>query len=96
MKNILHGLLLQEDCISMSSSENVRKTLSNKTTVIREVYDGINSQERFEYELECALEANVDYIVIEPTKLGKVLHILFLNFCLVILCYRFFIRRRDQ
>nr|CAB3267029.1 transmembrane protein 11, mitochondrial [Phallusia mammillata] len=71
MQNILHGLLLQKDFDSMSSSDNVRKTLQNKTTVIREVYDGINSQERFEYELECALEGSVDYIVIEPTKLGE-------------------------
>lgn len=47
----------------------VKKT--SLTTVIREVYDGVDSQERFEYELECALEAKSEYIVIEPTKLGE-------------------------
>uniref|UniRef100_H2ZAL8 Transmembrane protein 11 n=1 Tax=Ciona savignyi TaxID=51511 RepID=H2ZAL8_CIOSA len=41
------------------------------TKVIREIYNGAGCQEKFEYELECALEANVDYIVIEPTKLGE-------------------------
>ena len=51
----------------MSLKNAVKKS---STTVIREVYDGVHSQERFEYELECALEAHVNYIVIEPTKLG--------------------------
>nr|SVE75489.1 EOG090X0HTT [Daphnia dolichocephala] len=38
--------------------------------VIREIYDGENAQERFELELERALEAAVPVIVIEPVRLG--------------------------
>lgn len=38
--------------------------------VIREVYDSGNAHETFEAELEKALEAKVDYIIIEPTRLG--------------------------
>nr|XP_002121257.1 transmembrane protein 11, mitochondrial [Ciona intestinalis] len=45
--------------------------LVETTRVIREIYNEGNPQEKFEYELECALEAKVDYIVIEPTKLGE-------------------------
>ena len=56
-----------------TSNKSTVKSVST-TTVIREVYDGVNSQERFEYELECALEAKSDYIVIEPTKLGELLY----------------------
>ena len=56
-----------------SSTASLESNCSNggHTIVIREVYDGINSQERFEFELECALEEKAEYIVIEPTKLGK-------------------------
>lgn len=58
-----------------SSSSSLMSNTTNKppchTIVIREVYDGINSQERFEFELECALEEKAEYIVIEPTKLGE-------------------------
>lgn len=38
--------------------------------VIREVYDNGVAFEKFEAELDKALEAKVDYIVIEPTRLG--------------------------
>lgn len=38
--------------------------------VIREVYDSGNAHETFEAELEKALEAKVNYIIIEPTVLG--------------------------
>lgn len=38
--------------------------------VIREVYDSSNAHERFEAELEKALEAKVDFIIIEPPRLG--------------------------
>ncbi|XP_030385608.1 transmembrane protein 11 homolog, mitochondrial isoform X3 [Scaptodrosophila lebanonensis] len=38
--------------------------------VIREVYDSSNAHERFEAELDKALEAKVDYIIIEPPRLG--------------------------
>ncbi|XP_055377029.1 transmembrane protein 11 homolog, mitochondrial [Condylostylus longicornis] len=38
--------------------------------VIREVYDSGNAHESFEAELDKALEAKVDYIIIEPTRLG--------------------------
>lgn len=37
--------------------------------VIREVYEG-DEHERFEAELEKALEAKVNYIIIEPQRLG--------------------------
>jgi len=57
---------------NLSSSSSLASQKNNyHTIVIREVYDGINSQERFEFELECALEEKADYIVIEPTKLGE-------------------------
>lgn len=45
-------------------------THSTEIAVIREVYDGENAQERFELELERALEAAVPVIVIEPVRLG--------------------------
>jgi len=38
--------------------------------VIREVYDSSNAHERFEAELDKALEAKVDFIIIEPPRLG--------------------------
>lgn len=45
-------------------------THSTEIAVIREIYDGENAQERFELELERALEAAVPVIVIEPVRLG--------------------------
>lgn len=45
-------------------------TQSTEIAVIREIYDGENAQERFELELERALEAAVPVIVIEPVRLG--------------------------
>ena len=68
MNRFLSGLLLKNS--NMSSFKNDVKPQPRRTSVIREVYEGVNSQARFEYELECALEAKADYIVIEPTKLG--------------------------
>ncbi|KAH8242442.1 hypothetical protein KR032_006526, partial [Drosophila birchii] len=38
--------------------------------VIREVYDSSNAHERFEAELDKALEKKVDFIIIEPPRLG--------------------------
>lgn len=38
--------------------------------IIREVYESTNAHERFEAELDKALEAKVDYIIIEPPRLG--------------------------
>ena len=43
---------------------------NKKVAIIREVYDGENAYESFEYELEKALESECQLIVIEPTKLG--------------------------
>lgn len=43
---------------------------STITQVIREVYEGDESCETFENELEKALEAKVKYIIIEPQLLG--------------------------
>nr|SVE86488.1 EOG090X0HTT [Daphnia similis]SVE87114.1 EOG090X0HTT [Daphnia similis]SVE88370.1 EOG090X0HTT [Daphnia similis] len=43
---------------------------SAEIAVVREIYDGENAQERFELELERALEAAVPVIVIEPVRLG--------------------------
>ncbi|XP_008551274.1 transmembrane protein 11 homolog, mitochondrial [Microplitis demolitor] len=48
---------------------NLRNNSSN-VAIIREVYDGANAHETFEYELERALEAKCNLIVIEPSKLG--------------------------
>ena len=45
-------------------------TQSTELAVIREIYDCENAQERFEQELERALEAAVPVIVIEPIRLG--------------------------
>lgn len=42
---------------------------STTIQVIREVYEG-DEHERFEAELEKALEAKVNYIIIEPQRLG--------------------------
>lgn len=41
------------------------------TAIIKEVYDGDNSPEIFEFELEKALENCCDIIIIEPTRLGE-------------------------
>lgn len=38
--------------------------------VIREVYDSENAHETFEADLDKALYAKVNYIIIEPTRLG--------------------------
>uniref|UniRef100_A0A4W3J4D5 Transmembrane protein 11 n=1 Tax=Callorhinchus milii TaxID=7868 RepID=A0A4W3J4D5_CALMI len=38
--------------------------------IVREIYNGENAQEQFEYELEQALEAQYKYIVVEPTRIG--------------------------
>ena len=70
MNLLLNGLILKSD-IGMSSSKSEEVKQPRKTAVIHEVYDGVNAPTRFEYELECALEAKSDYIVIEPTKLGE-------------------------
>ncbi|ELT89193.1 hypothetical protein CAPTEDRAFT_202693 [Capitella teleta] len=42
----------------------------NDYAIIREIYENDNSSEDFENELEKALEAQVQTIVIEPSKLG--------------------------
>lgn len=38
--------------------------------VIREVYDSENAHESFEADLDKALYGKVNYIIIEPTRLG--------------------------
>ncbi|KAF7988859.1 hypothetical protein HCN44_007169 [Aphidius gifuensis] len=43
---------------------------SANVAIIREVYESANAHEAFEYELERALEAEYNLIVIEPAKLG--------------------------
>ena len=40
-------------------------------TVIREIYNGVDAQELFENELDRALDAGCDLIVIEPERLGE-------------------------
>lgn len=52
-------------CVQIQSG-----THSAEIAVIREIYDGENAQERFELELERALEAAVPVIIIEPVRLG--------------------------
>ncbi|XP_002732363.1 transmembrane protein 11-A, mitochondrial-like [Saccoglossus kowalevskii] len=42
----------------------------SECAIIREVYDGENAQEHFEFQLEHALEAECGIIVIEPSKIG--------------------------
>lgn len=39
--------------------------------VIREMYNGLDAQELFETELDKAIEAGIDVIVIEPRRLGE-------------------------
>ena len=58
-------VLTKFNCIIIYSG-----THSTEIAVIREIYDGENAQERFELELERALEAAVPVIVIEPVRLG--------------------------
>ena len=67
--NIFLNQLIFKKNMSTPKNEEIRQT--RRTAVIHEIYDGVNAPARFEYELECALEAKSDYIVIEPTKLGK-------------------------
>lgn len=43
---------------------------SSTIQIIREVYEGQNAHEAFEAELEKALEARVNYIIIEPARLS--------------------------
>ncbi|XP_050390507.1 transmembrane protein 11, mitochondrial [Patella vulgata] len=38
--------------------------------IIREIYEHEDAQEEFEYELDRALEAGIQTIIIEPTRLG--------------------------
>lgn len=42
----------------------------SKVAIIREVYDTDNAHETFELELERALEAGCNIIVVEPSRLG--------------------------
>ncbi|RWS10452.1 transmembrane protein 11: mitochondrial-like isoform X1 [Dinothrombium tinctorium] len=49
-----------------NSSEN-----GLEMAVIREIYNGVNAHELLESELEKALEAECDTIVIEPQRLGE-------------------------
>ncbi len=54
----------------LTQSSNHSLTQPEEIAVIREIYDGENAQERFELELERALEAAVPVIVVEPSRLG--------------------------
>ncbi|KAL7296542.1 transmembrane protein 11 homolog, mitochondrial [Trichogramma pretiosum] len=54
----------------MLSESDKRNEITKKVAIIREVYDGENAHENFEYELEKALESECQLIVIEPSKLG--------------------------
>ena len=42
-----------------------------RIAIIREIYNGENSQDQFEMELEKALEDSYEIIIIEPSQLGK-------------------------
>ncbi|CAG0901321.1 unnamed protein product [Darwinula stevensoni] len=42
-----------------------------RIAIVREIYNGENSQEQFEMELEKALEDSYEIIIIEPSQLGK-------------------------
>ncbi|XP_037791798.1 transmembrane protein 11, mitochondrial-like [Penaeus monodon] len=53
----------------MSEDDESRES-SLQLAIIREVYDSDSAQEKFEMELERALEAGIHTIVIEPTTLG--------------------------
>jgi len=39
-------------------------------TIIQEVYDSENANEKFEIQLETALDSGVKIIVVEPSRLG--------------------------
>jgi len=54
----------------MAARKENSLTQPEEIAVIREIYDGENAQERFELELERALEAAVPVIVVEPSRLG--------------------------
>ncbi|XP_067646264.1 transmembrane protein 11 homolog, mitochondrial isoform X1 [Eurosta solidaginis] len=54
----------------MGKSTEERSTAAPTFRIIREVYESTNAHERFEAELDKALEAKVDYIIIEPPRLG--------------------------
>lgn len=43
----------------------------NSVTIIREIYDGEYPDEAFERELDLALEAGFEAIIIEPARLGE-------------------------
>lgn len=43
---------------------------SPTTHIIREIYEGQNAHEAFEAELEKALVARINYIIVEPARLG--------------------------
>ncbi|XP_053952951.1 transmembrane protein 11 homolog, mitochondrial isoform X1 [Anastrepha ludens] len=62
--NTLHKLYVCNMLIISSS------TAAPTFRIIREVYESTNAHERFEAELDKALEAKVDYIIIEPPRLG--------------------------
>ena len=47
-----------------------RDQLPTDCAIIHEIYDNGNAQERFEYELDQALEAQRSIIIIEPSRLG--------------------------
>lgn len=58
--------------MSDESTEREQSELKSPTVhVIREVYEGENAHETFELELDKALYAKADYIIIEPSRLGE-------------------------
>ena len=48
-----------------------RKESQDHYAIIREIYENDNASEYFENELEQALDNEVNYIIIEPSKLGE-------------------------
>ena len=48
-----------------------RKESQDNYAIIREIYENDNASEYFENELEQALDNEVNYIIIEPSKLGE-------------------------
>lgn len=68
-----HEIEIKSKCIAIISPPfsvlMCSEVKSNTIQVIREVYEG-DERERFEAELEKALEAKVNYIIIEPQRLG--------------------------
>ncbi|EAT36293.1 AAEL011606-PA, partial [Aedes aegypti] len=68
------SFLALQSCLKMSdeSAQSEQSELKSPTVhVIREVYEGENAHETFELELDKALYAKADYIIIEPTRLGE-------------------------